>query len=224
MIILFLFFLPRMIFCCQTDNQKPSGTAMAFNRKDGFYHKPKREGLRSRAAFKIEQLHQRHRLIRKGARILELGAAPGGWMQLIARLVGPRGLVLGIDLLPIAGLDQAPCRTLQADILDPELAAKIKAITDHRFDGVISDIAPNLSGIKMADQQRSQELTSQALELATTFLQPGGFFLCKVFQQEGLKAFQREVGRRFRKVILTKPEASRKSSAELYLIALGYHG
>ncbi len=197
---------------------------MAFNRKDGFYHKAKREGLRSRAAFKIEQLHQRHRLFKKGAKILELGAAPGGWMQIIARLVGPQGLVLGIDLLPITGLDQAPCHTLQADILDPELAAKIRTITSHRFDGVISDIAPNLSGIKTTDQQRSRELTSQALELATTFLKPGGFFLCKVFQQEGLKAFQREVGSNFKKVILTKPEASRKSSAELYLIALGCRG
>ena len=143
-------------------------------------------------------------------------------MQIIARLVGPRGLVIGIDLLPITGLDQSPCHTLQADILDDDLKEKIEAITTQPFNGVISDIAPNLSGIKMADQQRSQELTSQALELAVTFLQPGGFFLCKVFQQEGLKAFQREVGRQFKKVILTKPEASRKSSAELYLIALGY--
>ena len=195
---------------------------MAFNRKDGFYHKAKREGLRSRAAFKIEQLHQRHRLFKKGAGILELGAAPGGWMQIIARLVGPQGLVIGIDLLPITGLDQTPCHTIQADILAPELMEKIKAITTRKFDGVISDIAPNLSGIKMADQLRSQELTSQALELAVTFLQSGGFFLCKVFQQEGLKSFQREVGRKFKKTILTKPEASRKSSAELYLIAMGY--
>jgi 23S rRNA (uridine2552-2'-O)-methyltransferase len=195
---------------------------MAFKRKDGFYYKAKRERLRSRAAFKIEQLHQRHQLFRKGSRILELGAAPGGWMQIIARLVGPQGLIIGIDLLPITGLEQAPCHTIQADILAAELMEKIKAITTRKFDGVISDIAPNLSGIKIADQLRSQELTSQALELAATFLQPGGFFLCKVFQQEGLKAFQREVGRKFKKVILTKPEASRKSSAELYLVALGY--
>ena len=195
---------------------------MAFKRKDGFYYKAKKAGLRSRAAYKIEQLHQRHQLFKKGSRILELGAAPGGWMQIIARLVGPRGLVIGIDILPITGLDQAPCHTLLADILDPELATKIRTITSQPFDGVISDIAPNLSGIKMADQQRSRELTSQALELAATFLKPGGFFLCKVFQQEGLKSFQREVGRQFKKVILTKPEASRKSSAELYLIALGY--
>jgi 23S rRNA (uridine2552-2'-O)-methyltransferase len=197
---------------------------MAFNRKDGFYYKAKKEGLRSRAAFKIEQLHQRHRLFKKGSKILELGAAPGGWMQIIARLVGPRGLIIGIDLLPITGLDVSPCHTLQADILDSGLQEKIEAISPQKFNGVISDIAPNLSGIKMADQQRSQELTSQALELASTFLQPGGFFLCKVFQQEGLKSFQREVGRRFKKVTLTKPEASRKSSAELYLIALGYQG
>lgn len=195
---------------------------MAFNRKDGFYHKAKREGLRSRAAFKIEQLHQQHRLFKKGSRILELGAAPGGWMQIIARLVGPHGLVIGIDLLPITDLDQTPCHTIQADILDSGLKEKVATITSQKFDGVISDIAPNLSGIKMADQQRSQELTSQALELAATFLKPGGFFLCKVFQQEGLKAFQREVGRRFKKVIITKPEASRKSSAELYLVARGY--
>lgn len=195
---------------------------MAFKRKDGFYYKAKKEGLRSRAAFKIEQLHQRHRLFKKGSRILELGAAPGGWMQIIARLVGPRGLVIGIDLLPITGLNQAPCRTIQADILDSGLKEKIEALSSLKFNGVVSDIAPNLSGIKMADQLRSQELTSQALELATTFLQPGGFFLCKVFQQEALKAFQRDVGRRFKKVTLTKPEASRKSSAELYLIAKGY--
>ncbi len=197
---------------------------MAFKRKDGYYYKAKREGLRSRAAFKIKQLHQRYQLFKKGSRILELGAAPGGWMQIITQLVGPQGLVVGIDLLPISGLNQAPGHTLQADILDNDLKEKIKTITTQLFDGVISDIAPNLSGIKMADQQRSRELTSQALELATTFLQSGGFFLCKAFQQEGLKAFQQEIGYRFKKVILTKPEASRKSSAELYLLARGYQG
>ncbi len=197
---------------------------MAFNRKDGYYHQAKQEGRRSRAAYKIEQLQQRYRLFRQGNHILELGAAPGGWMQVIARLVGPRGMVLGIDLLPIASLPTPPCRTVQADIFTPELPTLIAGIHPGRFHGVISDIAPNLSGVKAADQARIAALNVRVLELADHFLQPGGFFLCKVFQHRELKAFQRQVQERFRRVVLTKPDASRRSSAELYLVGTGYGG
>ncbi|MBN2332848.1 MAG: RlmE family RNA methyltransferase [Deltaproteobacteria bacterium] len=197
---------------------------MAFERKDGFYRKAKREGLRSRAAFKIEQLHQRYQLFKKSDSILELGAAPGGWMQIIARLVGAKGLVLGIDLLPIAGLPSPPCQTIQEDIFTDTVGKQIQTFTNQLFDGVISDIAPNLSGIKAADQLRAHELNRRAMELACTFLKPGGFFLCKVFQHEGLHELRLEAGQYFEKVTVTKPEASRKSSAELYLVALKYRG
>ncbi|MBN2231347.1 MAG: RlmE family RNA methyltransferase [Deltaproteobacteria bacterium] len=195
---------------------------MGFNRKDGFYHRAKREGKRSRAAYKLEELHRRYRLFTPSARILELGAAPGGWTEFIAGIVGRRGLVVGLDLLPMAGLPTPPCRLLQADITATDSPERIREIAPHPFDGVVSDMAPNLTGIRTTDEARALEVDRAALALARTVLRPGGFFLIKVFQSPDLAAFKDELCARFDGLTATRPEASRKSSAELYLLARGF--
>jgi 23S rRNA (uridine2552-2'-O)-methyltransferase len=195
---------------------------MGFNRKDGFYHRAKREGKRSRAVYKLTELHRRYRLFGPGARILELGAAPGSWSEFIAAMVGPRGLVVSVDLLPMTGLPTPPCHILQADITAPDCPERIRGIAPQPFDGVISDMAPNLTGIRTTDEARALELDRAALALARTVLRPGGFFLIKAFQSPELTAFKHELHDLFATLTATKPEASRKSSAELYLLACGF--
>ena len=197
---------------------------MAFNRKDGYYRRAKREGKRSRATYKIEELDLRFRVFKKSQKILELGAAPGGWMEYIAKRVESSGSVLGLDLQTISGLPSPPCKTLVADILDPETGALIDALVTPPFDGVVSDLAPNLTGIKATDQANSIAILETALKLVRERLVAGGFFICKVFQGNELKSFQLQLKSCFAKVTLAKPKASRKTSAEIYLVATGYDG
>lgn len=197
---------------------------MAFNRKDGYYRQAKREGKRSRATYKIEELDNRFKLFKKGQKILELGAAPGGWMEYIAKRVGVSGVVLGLDLQAIAELPSPPCKTLVADILDPETGSRIDALIAPPIDGAVSDLAPNLTGIKATDQANSIAILEQALFLAKERLSAGGFFICKVFQGNELKPFQLQLKSCFNKVVLAKPKASRKTSTEIYLVATGYEG
>ena len=197
---------------------------MAFNRKDSYYKQAKREGKRSRAIYKIEEIDQRFRLFKKGQKILELGAAPGGWMEHIARRVGTSGAVLGLDLLTITDLKSPPCQTLVADILAPDTGARIDALVSPPFAGVVSDLAPNLTGIKATDQANSIAILEAAAKLGLERLNPGGFFICKVFQGSELKQFQTQMKKNFQKIILAKPKASRKTSAEIYLVATGYVG
>ena len=197
---------------------------MAFNRKDGYWKQAKREGKRSRAAYKLEEIDQRFRLFRKGQKILELGAAPGGWMEYIATRLGPDGRVLGLDLQPIRDLPAPPCLTLVADILLPETETRIDELMPPPIDGAVSDLAPNLTGIRATDQANSIAMLEKARELVEPRLADNGFFLCKVFQGSELKPFQKRLERDFRKVVLAKPRASRKSSTEIYLVATGYAG
>ncbi len=195
---------------------------MAFNRQDGYYRQAKREGKRSRATYKIEELDQRFRIFKKGQKILELGAAPGGWMEYIAKRVGVSGSVLGLDLQTITDLPSPPCKTLVADILEPETGTRIDNLVTPPFDGAVSDLAPNLTGIKATDQANSIAILETALNLVKKRLVDGGFFICKVFQGNELKSFQLQLKNCFAKVTLAKPKASRKTSAEIYLVATGY--
>jgi len=197
---------------------------MAFKRKDGYWKQAKREGKRSRAAYKLEEIDHRFRLFRKGQKILELGAAPGGWMEYVAGRIGPGGRILGIDLQAIKGLPTPPGMTLVADILTPETGDRIDELLPPPLDGAISDLAPNLTGIKATDQANSITILKKARELVEPRLADGGFFICKVFQGSELKSFQHELQRNFRRVTLAKPRASRKSSSEIYLVASGYDG
>ena len=197
---------------------------MAFNRKDGYYRQAKREGKRSRAIYKIEELDRRFKLFRKGQKILELGAAPGGWSEYIAGRIGPSGRLLGLDLLEIRGLPSPPCLTLVADILAPTTGDQIDQLLPPPLAGAVSDLAPNLTGIRATDQANSIAIMEAALKLVEPRLKAGGFFVCKLFQGPELKAFQRRVGARFRQTTLAKPRSSRKSSTEIYLVARDYIG
>ncbi len=197
---------------------------MAFNRKDSYYKQAKREGKRSRAIYKIEEIDQRFRVFKKGQKILELGAAPGGWMEYIAQRVGPSGMVLGLDLLPIAKLKSPPCLTLIADILAPDTGARIDDLVSPPFAGIVSDLAPNLTGIKATDQANSIAILESALQLGLERLNQGGFFIGKVFQGSELKPFKNRLQALFAKTTLAKPKASRKTSTEIYLVATGYAG
>ena len=180
------------------------------------------EGYRSRAAYKLLELDRRHRLLRPGMTVVDLGAAPGGWSQVAARRAGPRGRVVALDLLP---MEPVPGVTfIQGDFREEgPLQALLEAVGGGRaVDLVLSDMAPNLSGLRAVDQPRAMHLAELALDLARQVLRPGGALLVKAFQGEGLDAYRDELRSCFRKVIHAKPEASRAASRELYLLALNY--
>lgn len=175
------------------------------------------EGYRARAAYKLIEIDDRDRLLRPGATVVDLGAAPGSWSQVAAQRCGVGGKVFALDLLamePIAGVD-----FLQGDFAaDAVLAEFERRLEGRRVDLVLSDMAPNISGVAAADQARSIGLCELALAFAVDWLRPDGRFLVKVFQGEGFDAFRREMERRFVSVQVRKPKASRDRSPEVYLL------
>jgi 23S rRNA (uridine2552-2'-O)-methyltransferase len=193
------------------------------HRTDRFVQQARAEGYRSRAAFKLMDLDRRYGLLRPGAVVLDLGAAPGGWCQWAAQRVGPTGRVVAVDLLampPIEGVT-----FVQGDFREDAVRDRVLAeLGGARAELVLSDMAPNLSGIAAMDQARAMHLAEIALELATACLARGGALLVKVFQGEGLEDYVRELRSRFAAVERRKPEASRARSRELYLLARGYAG
>lgn len=197
---------------------------MMYQPKDGFYRRAKKEGYRSRAAYKLLELNQRFRLIRPGDRVVDLGAAPGGWLQVVSQLVGEKGRVLGVDIQPIQPLGRANVLTLQGDVSSEECQRKIVELLGSRADCVLSDLAPRLSGIRDADISRSIELARAALGVACRLLRPGGALLVKTFMGEDLTALSGEVKSRFRSLQRSRPESTRKGSSEIYLCAQGFEG
>ncbi len=191
--------------------------------KDRFYRKAKREGLRARSAFKLEELLDRARPRGlAGGAALDLGAAPGGWLQLLARLVGPKGKVVGVDLVDIAPLP-APVTTFRGDAREPAVQARLRAEEPAGYALVTSDMAPKTTGIHGVDCARSLELVRAALEIAGTLLQPGGAFFAKIFMGPDVGPFvQRELTPRFERVKQVRPEATREGSREIYLVATGF--
>lgn len=186
---------------------------------DPFVQKAKREGWRSRAAFKLAEIDDRDRLLAPGAVVVDLGAAPGGWTQLAVKRVGARGKVVAIDLLP---MEPVPGATfLQADFSTDEGLARVEeALGGLAVDVVLSDMSPNLSGIAISDQARAYALAELARDFALERLKPGGAFLVKVFQGSGQEEFHRSLRQAFGKVAVRKPAASRGESAEQYLLAV----
>ncbi|HEY1374974.1 MAG TPA: RlmE family RNA methyltransferase [Candidatus Binatia bacterium] len=196
---------------------------MAYQPKDAFYRKAKKEGYRSRAAYKLMELARRFRLIKPGDRVLDLGAAPGGWLQVAAELAGPKGKVVGIDLQPIAPVG-ANVVTMQGDATSAEWQAKIKDALGGPADAVLSDLAPHLSGIRDADIARSIELARMAHRIARDLLRPGGSFLVKTFVADELREYFDELKIDFQNVERSRPEATRKGSSEIYFVARGFKG
>ena len=188
---------------------------------DPYVREATRRGYRSRAAFKLLELDERDRFLRPGITVVDLGAAPGSWSQVLRERLGPTSTIVAIDLLPFDGIPGV--RTIRGDVESDEgLAAVDAALAGRAIDLVISDLSPNLSGIDVVDQARSIRLAELALAFASERLQPGGDLVVKVFQGSGLDAFQRAVGARFEKVYLRKPRASRDRSREHYVVAKGH--
>ncbi len=191
---------------------------MAFNRRDHYFLRAKREGYNSRAAYKLIEIEQRFSLFRKGDRVLDLGAAPGGWMQVVSPLIGEEGKVVGIDLLEMEPLKYENTAFIQGDIRDPEVIRRGLELLGGRPDVIISDMAPNLSGIRFADVINSLELAQVALEIVKGNLRRGGHFLFKLFPGPETKDFLKECSKLFGSFHQIKPKASRSSSSEIYIL------
>lgn len=188
---------------------------------DAFVQSAKRAGYRSRAAYKLIQLHERDRLFRPGGVVVDLGAAPGGWSQVAAERVRPSGRVVALDRLAMAPLPGVAF--VEGDFLDAGVAGRLREILgEARADIVMSDMAPNLSGIRDADQARALELALAALEFAEGVIKPSGTFLVKTFQGDALEGLLQEARPRFSSLVTRKPGASRDRSSEVYVLARGY--
>ncbi|MFU8838110.1 MAG: 23S rRNA (uridine(2552)-2'-O)-methyltransferase RlmE [Thiohalomonadaceae bacterium] len=188
---------------------------------DEYVKKAQQQGYRSRAAFKLLEIQQKDQLLKNGMIVVDLGAAPGGWSQIAADLVGKRGQVIALDILPMDPLPDVV--VLQGDFQeDAVLEALMQAIDGQPVDLVMSDMAPNMSGVRTVDQPRAMYLAELTLELAKTVLKPGGDMLLKVFQGEGFDAYHKQCRDHFAKVVIRKPDASRGRSREVYLLARGY--
>lgn len=190
---------------------------------DVYVRRAKEEGYRSRASFKLLEIQEQDKLIRRGMTVVDLGAAPGGWSQIAARLVGEKGQIIASDILPIDSLPGV--EFLQGDFTEEAvLQSLLELLVDAQADLVISDMAPNMSGMKDIDLPRVMYLAELALDLARTVLKPDGAFLVKVFHGEGYEELQRELKSSFDSVKVRKPKASRARSSEIYLLAAGFRG
>jgi 23S rRNA (uridine2552-2'-O)-methyltransferase len=189
------------------------------NRKDHYYNKSKQEGYRSRSAYKLKQLDDRFDLLFGGATVVDLGAAPGGWLQVAAEEVGARGKVVGVDFQNISGFKtDAGLETLRGDMTDEETRERVLAAANGSADVVVSDMAPDMTGEYNLDHARSVHLARQALDTARELLGSGGHFAVKVFDGQDFEGFVSDVEDEFAFVATHSPDASRESSSELYVV------
>lgn len=184
--------------------------------RDAYVQRARREGRIARSAYKLIQIDERDRLLRPGGRVVDLGAAPGGWSAYAAQRVGAKGLVLALDRLPMEPL--VGVEIVEGDFCDNAVAAALESQAQGSIDLVMSDMAPNFSGTRAVDQPRAMELAELALYFAESVLRENGDFLVKVFQGEGFDVLLREMRSRFKRVLTRKPDASRARSRELYLL------
>lgn len=178
------------------------------------------QGYRSRAAYKLMEIDDKDHLLRAGGVALDLGCAPGGWCQVAAERMKGQGRIIGIDLLEMTGLNHVDF--IQGDFTEDDALAKLESLlAGHRVDLVLSDMAPNITGVSVADQARAYHLAELALEFAEKWLKPGGAFLVKVFQGAGFEDYVRRMRASFQAVAVRKPDASRDRSREVYLLGRG---
>jgi 23S rRNA (uridine2552-2'-O)-methyltransferase len=193
------------------------------NRKrEHYYRKAKKEKFRSRASYKLLQAVKKHKFIKPGYVVVDLGAAPGGWTQAARKLVGDSGFVLAVDLKLIEPVDAPNVRTIIGDVAEPQTIQDILEFLPRSADVVVSDVSPNVSGVWELDHARQIDLASQSLRIATSILRSGGNFFVKVFQGNTLNKFVNEVKQHFSFVKLVKPKASRSKSAELYVLGRNF--
>ncbi len=189
--------------------------------KDSYFNKAKQEGYRARSAYKLMEAQKKFRLLKKGDLVLDLGCAPGSFLQVIAEIVGPGGLVVGIDLLPTKPLSRGHVKIIQGDIRDPVVGELLSQHAPEGFTVVTSDIAPNLSGIREVDDHNIEEMFEAVRALIGARLRKGGNVLLKSFFSDRFKSFQSEFKAMFKAVTVFKPPASRSASSEVYLVCTG---
>jgi 23S rRNA (uridine2552-2'-O)-methyltransferase len=189
-------------------------------KRDYYYQKAKAENYRSRATYKLSEAAKKYHFIRRGDVVVDLGAAPGGWIQAARKIVGKTGFVLGVDLKPIEPFPQEYVRTIVADFTAPEALQQIMDFLPRKADVVLSDASPNISGIWELDNARQIDLAAQALRLTLSVLRPSGDFFVKVFEGNMLPGFVKTVKKHFDVVKVVKPKASRAKSSEMYLLAM----
>jgi 23S rRNA (uridine2552-2'-O)-methyltransferase len=190
---------------------------------DPYVKQAQKDGYRSRASYKLLEVQEKYKLIRPGMSVVDLGAAPGGWSQVTSRLIGGQGRLIASDILE---MDSIPDVTfIQGDFTQDEVLAQIlEAVGNSQVDLVISDMAPNMSGTPEVDMPKAMFLCELALDLAERILKPGGNFVIKIFQGEGFDVYLKETRRKFDKIQMIKPDSSRGSSREQYMLAWGYRG
>jgi 23S rRNA (uridine2552-2'-O)-methyltransferase len=188
---------------------------------DEYVQRAQREGYRSRAAYKLLEIQEKDRILKPGLVVVDLGAAPGGWSQVAAKRVGRKGEVFALDILEMEPLPGVTF--LQGDFREQAVLDRLtNLLAGREVDLVLSDMAPNVSGVAAVDQPRSMYLCELALDFARQSLRPGGTFVTKVFQGEGFDEFVRELRRDFQRLVTRKPRASRPKSREVYLVASGH--
>ena len=202
---------------------KSSNDWMDEHFNDHYVMKAKEEGYRSRACYKLMEIDDKDKLIKPGMTVVDLGSAPGGWSQVAAKRVGDHGLVVASDILPMDGI--AGVTFLKGDFTEEAVFDELMTIIGNRpVDLVISDMAPNMSGLSAVDQPGAMYLVELALDMARQVLKPGGNYAAKVFQGEGFDEYLKDMRSSFQKVVTRKPESSRARSREVYLVAKGYKG
>lgn len=195
---------------------------MAYKRKDFYYQKAKKEKKASRAAYKITQIQKKLKLISKGDIVIDLGCAPGGWIQEISKIIGPQGTLIGVDVEALRiGLPQN-CTFIHGDIMSPDAINQICLRLTDEADVIVSDLAPKLSGIGFRDSYHSYELALRALEICKGILKEGGNFIVKFFPGKEMNEYKKLLKQSFEKVETLIPPATRKTSSELYLIGIGH--
>jgi 23S rRNA (uridine2552-2'-O)-methyltransferase len=201
--------------------RRSSGSWRERQERDPYVQRARREGWRSRAVFKLEQIDQKERLLKPGMVCVDLGSAPGGWSQYVTQKLDGRARIVATDVLPMDTLPDV--EFIQGDFReDAVFEALLEAVGEDGADLVISDMAPNITGTKVVDQPRSMYLVELALDMARRVLKPGGSFVCKVFQGEGFDDFVRDARNSFDRVKVIKPKASRSGSREVYLVARNF--
>lgn len=190
-----------------------------YNRKDTYYKKAKQEGYKSRAAYKLKELNTKYKIIKKGAKVLDCGAAPGGWSQVALEIVGDAGMVVGVDLNEIEGINKKNFISIAGDFTTDEILNQVLSVCSI-YDAVISDIAPHTIGIRDADHTNSLLLVEKVYEFTMKTLKKGGSFLFKLFEGEGRKNLVDRLKKDFKDVRIIRPDATRQGSMEIYIAAL----